>query len=210
MTSSTTTKGPLILETGFGEFAVRSHNINGDRIVSLVCDDVMSHVPIVRMHSGCLFAHVFHSTHCDCREQFAGAQETIKKHGRGVLLYTESQEGKGHGLDTKIVEMALQREAKLDSVEAFKTMGLEPDVRDYANQIAVLRELRVPKEIYHFSGNPRKRLALTSAGFKILGQFEHCAPLGTQALAERNMKQLKMGYVYTETFPADTKTRGDG
>lgn len=200
------TKGPLILETGFGEFTVRSHNINGDRIVSLVCDDVASQTPIVRMHSGCLFAHVFHSTHCDCREQFAAAQEAVKKHGRGVLLYTESQEGKGHGLETKIAEMAIQREAKLDSVDAFKTMGLEPDVRDYDNQIAVFRELGVPKKILHFSGNPRKQAALMNAGYEIVGQFERCGPLGEHALAERAMKTARMNYVYADTAPPVLKT----
>ncbi len=76
------------LETKFGLFTVGYHDINGVGIISLACNDDMSKTPLVRIHSGCLFAHAFASVHCDCREQFEAAQKAIKDHGRGVIVYS--------------------------------------------------------------------------------------------------------------------------
>ncbi len=184
------------LETSFGVFRTSCHIVDDKMIVSFVCDDVKSQTPIVRMHSGCIFGDAFHSLHCDCGQQKDAAMDAIKRHGRGVFLYSPFQEGRGHGLEVKIAEMAIQREKGLDTVDAFHFMGLEPDIRTYEREIAVLKELGLPGTIIHFSGNPNKRAALEQGGFVIKDQIEWTEPLGRLAMEERNLKVRKLDYAY--------------
>lgn len=191
-------KSSMPLQTRIGVFQTSCHIIDDQMLVSFVCDDVMSKVPIVRMHSGCIFGDAFHSLHCDCGQQKDAALEAIRRHGRGVFLYSPFQEGRGHGLEVKIAEMNIQHEKKLDTVEAFHLMGLEPDIRTYGREIKALRELNLPNEIIHFSGNPNKRAALEEGGFIITDQIEWTAPLGDLAAAERHLKTTKLDYVYGE------------
>ncbi|MBI2612856.1 GTP cyclohydrolase II [Candidatus Kaiserbacteria bacterium] len=190
-------KSTMQLETSFGVFQTSYHDINGKMIVSFACNDVMSQIPLVRMHSGCIFGDVFHSLHCDCGQQKDAAMRAIKRHGRGVFLYSPFQEGRGHGLEVKIREMAIQREKGLDTIEAFRSIGLEPDIRTYEREVAVLKELGVPRAIIHFSGNPHKRAALEAEGF-VVEQIEWCEPLGELAAAERGLKKSRLNYAYRD------------
>ena len=189
-------KSSMLLETTFGTFRTSYHDIDGEMIVSFVCEDVKSETPLVRMHSGCIFGDAFHSLHCDCGQQKNAAMEAIKRHGHGVFLYSPFQEGRGHGIEVKIAEMAIQREKKLDTVDAFTLMGLEPDIRTYEREIQALEDLGIPKKIIHFSGNPNKRAALEQGGYIIADQYEWTAPLGDLATAERDLKKSRLNYDY--------------
>lgn len=191
-------KSSMFLETSLGVFRASCHIVGEQMIASFVCDDVRSQTPIVRMHSGCIFGDAFHSLHCDCGQQKDAAMEAIKRHGRGVFLYSPFQEGRGHGLEVKIAEMAIQRAKSLDTIEAFRSMGLEPDIRTYEGEIAVLKELEIPTNIIHFSGNPNKRAALEQAGYVIEDEIEWTAPLGQLAADERRLKQKNLGYAYRD------------
>lgn len=188
----------MLLETAFGVFRTSCHDVGGKMIVSFVCDDVKSKTPLVRMHSGCIFGDAFHSLHCDCGQQKDAAMDAIKRHGRGAFLYSPFQEGRGHGLEVKISEMAIQREKGLDTVDAFHSMGLDPDIRTYEREIQVLNELGLPKAIIHFSGNPNKRAALEQGGYVIEDQIEWTEPLGSLAIEERDMKKRRLSYAYRD------------
>ena len=191
-------KSSMSLETSHGVFEVSYHDIDGTMIVSFSCNDVRSQTPLVRMHSGCLFGDVFHSLHCDCGQQKGAALQAIKRNGRGIFVYSPHQEGRGHGLELKIRAMAIQHAEGLNTIEAFRKMGLEPDVRIYDKEIRVLKELGTPRTIVHFSGNPHKRAALEEGGFCIEREIEWCEPLGELATQERDLKKTHLNYGYRE------------
>src|SRR4051812_42150476 len=56
---------------------------------------------LVRIHSQCLTGDVFDSCLCDCGSQLHSAMETVRKAGKGVVLYMR-QEGRGIGLLAKL------------------------------------------------------------------------------------------------------------
>src|SRR3989344_3680829 len=183
------------LETAFGVFRTSCHIVDGEMIVSFVCDDVKARTPIVRIHSGCIFGDAFHSQHCDCGQQKDAAMKEIKKHGRGVFVYSPFQEGRGHGLEVKIREMDIAKRNGWDRDQAFRSMDLDPDIRKYHREVEVLKELDIPNVIIHFSGNPRKSAALEAGGFEILEHREWTEPPGQGALEERRWKR-DQGYTY--------------
>ena len=193
-----TTKSKTIIQTEFGPFAVRYHDVGGTPVVSFTQGDITRGIQVVRMHSACLFGEAFHSLHCDCEHQLSETMRFIERHGSGIILYSY-EEGRGIGLEKKIAAMELQRATGCDTVEAFKKLGLPPDCRDYADEVAVLQELGVPAHIYSFSGNPIKRRALEDAGFHIDAEYEvESKHLSQLALREKRVKSEKMDYSYKD------------
>ena len=63
--------------------------------------------PIMRIHSQCLTADVFHSLRCDCRQPLELALATIADARPGILLY-ETQEVRAIGLRAKIQPYGLR------------------------------------------------------------------------------------------------------
>lgn len=121
--------------------------------------------PLVRIHSQCFYSEVLGSLDCDCREQIELAYKMIKNDGAGVFMYLE-QEGRGCGLISKAKAYSLKENEGLDTVEAYRAMGLDVDPRRYDNAAEILRFLGLNK-VRLLTNNPRKASGLAKNGIEV-------------------------------------------
>ena len=151
------------LPTKFGDFLVRVSD--GDSLPRwiVIYKQPWGDRPFLRIHSSCLFAESLQSEDCDCALQLHAALETVSKEG-GAVVYLY-QEGRGEGLFRKVVAMALQIEASIDTAEAYQRLGYELDPRDYTAAAEALKSIEFPKTIRVATNNPRKIEALERIGF---------------------------------------------
>lgn len=156
-----------LLTNRFGDFriSVWSNSETGKEHVVLVRDDVRGRRSVlVRIGSECLTGMVLDSADCDCRPQQEYALQLIADHPPGVLILLR-QEGRGHGLITKVRAMERKRMGA-DTFEAVEQLGLPSDVRDYADASRMLQELGV-RSIRLITNNPAKWQQLTRDGVAI-------------------------------------------
>ena len=193
-----------IIKTSFGKFDVQYFKPEEKEIVTFSYGDISSGVPIVRIHSSCLFGESFHSEHCDCAQQLTDTMRKIVERGSGVIVYVY-EEGRGVGLKNKIRAMEIERVEGFDTVDAFAKLGFEADPRDFTIPAKVLKDLDVSKTIGLYSGNPKKRASLEKIGFEIIEEFEtNSASLPEIAQKEKNTKRAKMGYSYGASYAANS------
>lgn len=119
---------------------------------------------LVRVHSECLTGDVFGSLRCDCGKQLARAMEIIGQEGTGVIVYLR-QEGRGIGLENKLLAYQLQDQGK-DTVEANESLGFKADQRDYGIGAQILSDLGVTS-IRLMTNNPKKFIGLRGFGMDI-------------------------------------------
>ena len=147
---------------------------------------------LVRIHSECLTGDVFGSLRCDCGEQIEMALEILGKEGTGIFLYMR-QEGRGIGLHNKIKAYSLQDNG-LDTVDANKTLGFEPDLRHYGVGAQILRDLGVRK-LRLLTNNPRKVVGLAGFELEIVERVPVEAPVTEQNRAYLHTKRARMGHI---------------
>jgi len=184
-----------LLPTKRGEFRVRAYRDleDGSEPVAILCGDVrgLRDVP-VRVHDECFTAEVLGSLKCDCREQLHFALDTIRRRGRGMVIYLR-QEGRGIGLANKIAAYALQEEGH-DTVDANRMLGLPDDQRRYDAAERILKELGV-QSIQLLTNNPRKMQALSELGVEISARLPVLVDANPHSASYLHAKAERMGHL---------------
>jgi len=184
------------LPTRHGEFMVLAYKelLTETHHLALVKGDVAGKGPVlVRVHSECLTGEVLGSLRCDCGPQLDRAMEIIGAEERGVVLYMR-QEGRGIGLCNKLRAYALQ-ERGLDTVEANKALGFDPDLRDYGITAQILVDLGL-SELRLLTNNPRKVEGLESCGLSVVERIPLVIPPTDENRAYLQTKQEKLGHLF--------------
>jgi GTP cyclohydrolase II len=129
----------------------------------------VDHLPVVRVHSGCVTGDIFHSLRCDCYPQLQAALAEVTTSPVGILIYLPYQEGRGIGLVNKIRAYALQDQG-YDTVDANVAIGAPIEARDYDLAAHILFDLGFP-EIRLLTNNPAKVEALRAEGVDVIEQL---------------------------------------
>ena len=183
------------LPTKYGEFkaiAYRSPVDPGEHI-ALTLGEWSEDAPVlVRIHSECLTGDVFSSIRCDCGEQIELALSILAKEGSGVFLYMR-QEGRGICLHNKIKAYSLQDDG-LDTVEANKSLGFEPDMRHYGIGAQILQDIGV-KQLRLLTNNPRKLVGLSGFNLEIVERIPVEASVNDENREYMRTKKARMGHI---------------
>lgn len=123
------------------------------------CEDVLC-----RVSSECLPGTALFSAECDCKQQITYALEAISKNESGILIYLR-QEGRGHGLATKIKALKNKNDG-CDTFEAVERLGLPADVREYSVVKEILEFFKI-KSICCMCNNPDKVNQMKEKGVNI-------------------------------------------
>ncbi len=137
-------------------------------------------IPPVRIHSGCITGEVFDSGACDCAWQLKHSLSLMNAVGRGLLIYLPFQEGRGHGIFEKIRSFR-HVETGMTSMDAFATLGLNPDIRNYELSLALLSHFGV-RRLRLITNNPAKLAAVKEGGFDIVGRIPSIMPVANSRI----------------------------
>lgn len=163
----------------------RDASAPGGQDLVLVKGDVVGRTDVLcRITSRCIMSTALDAYDCDCADQTRLALNLISQHGAGLLIYLD-QEGRGHGLPTKVRAMELKAKG-FDTYSAFEAMGLEPDITSYSSVIEILGELGV-LSISLITNNPAKRNAIANLGVTVTGLVP-CVPTAVPSGALRHLR----------------------
>lgn len=182
------------LPTRYGKFTAHAYRslVDPDEQVALVCGDITTPEPVlVRVHSECLTGDVFGSLRCDCGQQIDLAMEYIAREARGVFLYMR-QEGRGIGFHNKLRAYALQDQG-MDTVEANRSLGFAPDLRDYGVGAQILADLGVTR-LRLLTNNPRKVVGLQGYGLTVVETLPIITTPNPHNRYYLETKQRKLGH----------------
>ena len=192
------------LPTRYGEFTAHAYEstIDDKPYLALTMGEINPEEPVlVRVHSGCVTGDILHSLRCECGNQLEAALQRIQNEGSGVLLYLQSQEGRGIGLTNKIRAYHLQDEKQMDTVEANRHLGFPADMRDYGIGAQILYDLGVRK-MRLMTNNPKKRAALEGFGLTEVESVPLVVGLHEENHRYMEAKRDKMGHI----LPDDLRT----
>lgn len=138
--------------------------IDGDLIVS-IGDSASQEIPLVRIHSECVFAEVFDSALCDCSDQLHMALATIRQEGHGTMFYLR-MDGRGAGLAAKVCATALEMAGE-DTYDSRVKIGVPTDGRSFESIGKYLLGIGVTK-IRLLTNNPAKVADLEKVGIEVV------------------------------------------
>lgn len=155
------------LKTKFGIYREILFYDGQKESIALIMGEVEGAAEVLcRVHSSCIFGHVFNSIECDCREQMEISQQLIQREGKGVIIWLD-QEGKGNG-HFALLKSVEHKRLGLSQGDAYEAVGFKKDARDYRNAAEILNELGVDS-IRMLTGNPAKAETLSRHGIKVVG-----------------------------------------
>jgi 3,4-dihydroxy 2-butanone 4-phosphate synthase/GTP cyclohydrolase II len=185
--------------TVYGDFDLIAYNVGYDnqpnmRYALAITSKSIPDIPLVRIHSECILSEVFKSTHCDCREQLELGLQTIQNEG-GILFYL-NQEGRGHGLFQKVLELKMQ-EKGMDTVEASEFFDLNIDDRKYDVVVDILNDMGI-KKIKLLTNNPSKIVSLEDNGIKVVERVPVEVLPNEHNKTYLKVKKKKLGHLFTK------------
>ncbi|MFT4031571.1 MAG: GTP cyclohydrolase, partial [Siphonobacter sp.] len=121
---------------------------------------------LCRVHSSCIFGHVFNSFECVFREQMEISQQLIQQEGKGIIIWLD-QEGKGNGHFALLKSVEYKRKGWVQA-DAYEAVGFKKDARDYTQAAEILNQLGV-ESVRMLTNNPEKVDILTQHGIKVVG-----------------------------------------
>ncbi len=161
------------IKTRFGTFREILYYDGQKESIALIMGDVEGQEDVLcRVHSSCIFGHVFNSIECDCREQMEISQQLIQQAGRGIVIWMD-QEGKGNGHFALLKSVEYKR-AGMKQADAYEAVGFKRDARDFTRAAEILNNLGVAS-IRMLTSNPDKVETLTLHGIRVTGTV-NCSP----------------------------------
>lgn len=182
-----------VLETKYGYFDLMYFEYYGTVGVVMSRGDVSTGVPLLRIHSSCLFSEALCAVDCDCKLQLNAAIREIAKRDHGIVVYLY-QEGRGVGLKNKFRAVEVMRTQDCDTAEAFEYLNFELDPRDYRPVIAALEVLGTAKQIRLMTNNPRKYAALVDAGYNVVETVKLAYSVNQRTMKYLKSKESKLGH----------------
>ncbi|WP_221028884.1 GTP cyclohydrolase [Actomonas aquatica] len=160
------------LETRFGPFRTHIFQdiIDKHYIIALAHGDIAdAELLYTRLHSSCVTSETLRGCDCDCVQQLEGAFKVIAEKGNGILFYL-MQEGRGVGYvgksrDRMMVQASLDQ---LSTFQAYASMGLKKDHRNYDNISDICLLLGIKAPFIVLTNNPDKVSALRDQGIKVV------------------------------------------
>lgn len=183
------------LPTRHGQFKISGYRslVSAEEFVCLFKGEFQAEEPtLVRIHSQCLTGDVLGSLKCDCGPQLERAMTLIAEEGRGAVVY-QLQEGRGIGIVNKIRAYALQDEGA-DTIEANVRLGLEVDLRDYAQCVEILKDMGL-RRVRVMSNNPLKLEAIEVGGLEISERISLDIEPTREAAFYLATKKTRMGHL---------------
>ena len=149
--------------------------------------------PVGRIAENGSKSGVLSSLRCDCGAQLQASLRQIAKSASGVLVYLRRHEGREIGLANKVRAYELQ-DAGVDTVEANRHLGFQPDLRDYGLGAQILRRHLGVAEIRLLSNNPRKIAGLEGNGLKVIERVPLELPANGHNAGYLRAKREKLGH----------------
>lgn len=145
-------------------------------------------IPLIRIHSGCIFSEVFGTIDCDCVDQLNLAIDVMIKGKFGYIFYM-FQEGRGKGIQFKMNAIQMEQQAGLNTYDAYCNLGSKPDNREYNIVAAFLKEKRIGK-IELITNNPSKIDFLRKEEIEVIRSLIYVKPNIHTASYLESKKQL--------------------
>jgi len=137
---------------------------DGDLIV-IIGEPFNQTVPLVRIHSECIFAEVFDSDLCDCADQLQLAMKRLTEEQNGLLFYLRF-DGRGAGLAAKVKATALEIQG-INTYDSRIRIGVPPESRNFEKIGEYLTGHGI-KKVRLLTNNPNKGKDLNSSGIEVI------------------------------------------
>jgi len=179
---------------------VQSFSHQGAIIFAVSWGDLAADDVVVRIQSPCLFGESFGVNSCDCAQQLHDAMALGREAGRFLLIYLSHQEGRGHGMQTKIEAIAMEANEGLEMPEVFYRKGLELDLRSYGVAAAVIARLVGDHRIRLLTNNPKKLDELREYGIDVTRQELIVKNPTPECRRYLDSKRREMGHMLPEHY----------